>query len=541
MLRGQMMNRPLSIPAILDYAAELFPELGIVSVMPDGGIKRQGYVETRRRVAQLAHALKKLGVREGDRVATLAWNTHRHFEIYYATAAIGAVCHTINPRLPVSQIDFIMKHAGDALLFHDVDLANLAAEIPYATTLDDKVVVLGSAGDASSRRPAYESLLAEQPEEFEWLELDESAACGLCYTSGTTGEPKGALYSHRSAVLIAMMTIVSRMSSWPAAGKFLPVVPMFHVNAWGLPYSVPMSGGTLVMPGNRLDGESLFKLMDAEEVCSAWGVPTVWYGLLDAMDRHGRKPSGFAEIIVGGSAASGQLIERFEQDYGVAVKHAWGMTEMSPIGTGGMLMPDEQALGRKEKTRLQLSQGRRLFGVEMKIADDNGNRLPADGQHDGELMVRGPTVISGYYRNPRADSDAFDKNGWFRTGDRARLGPRGRLTLIDRIKDLIKSGGEWISSIDLEEAAMRHPDVAMCAAIGVPHEKWGERPVLVVVPRNGQSVDAEELTALMAGSVAKWQLPDRILFREALPMTGTGKVSKLELRRLIATELGEQA
>ncbi len=524
MLPGQMMNRPLSIPAIIDFAAETFPDTEIVTALPGGGTHRQTYHQTHARVARLAGALVALGVRPGDRVATLAWNTHRHFEIYYATAGIGAVCHTINPRLPPAQIDFIMRHAEDAVLFHDTDLAGLVGQLGHARALGDRVIALDD---------GYEALLDAAAPLRAWEAMDENAASGLCYTSGTTGDPKGALYSHRSCVLMALMIAAGRVSLCPPGGKFLPVVPMFHVNAWGLPYAAPITGNGLVMPGNRLDGESLFRLMDAEGVYSAWGVPTVWMGLLEAMDRHGRRPAGFEEVVIGGSAASGQMIERFEEGYGVRVHHCWGMTEMSPIGTSGVLEPQEAALDRKARTRLQLSQGRRLFGVEMKTVDETGVAQPADGQHDGELAVRGPTIISGYYRNPEADHSAFDAEGWFRTGDRARIGPRGRLRLVDRIKDLIKSGGEWISSIELEQVAMRHPGVAICAAVGMPHEKWGERPVLVVVPRPGERPDPEAIRAVLAQSLAKWQVPEEIVFRASLPMTATGKVSKLDLRRLL--------
>ena len=539
MLLGQMMQRPLLISDIITYAAEVFPDAEVVTSTVEGTRHRYSYRTALRRISQLAHGLIALGVRPGDRVATLAWNTYRHLEVYYAVSGIGAVCHTINPRLPVTQIDYILRHAEDVLLLHDVDLRTLVRQLPQVVGGQMGVVALCDqarlavdfeAGEAM----AYESVLAGQPDHFDWPLFDENTAAGICYTSGTTGNPKGALYSHRSSVLHAIGTIVGRCAEFPRGGRTLPVVPMFHVNAWGLPYSAPLSGQSLIMPGPRLDGDSLFKLMDEETVFSAWGVPTVWQVLLDAMDRHGRKPRGLGEVVVGGSAASGQLIDRFEEEYGVDVRHAWGMTEMSPVGTSGALGPHLDGTARDERTRAKLRQGHRIFGVELDIMDEEGNRLPHDGVTAGELLVRGNTVISGYFRNPEADATAFDKQGWFRTGDRARISADGWLILVDRVKDLIKSGGEWISSADLEEAAMRYPGMVACAAIGVPDEKWGERPVLVCKLKAGHPLDERALRELMGQSLAKWQLPDRIVVRESLPMTATGKISKKDLRSELA-------
>ena len=533
MLPGQMMVRPLAIPDIIDYAAEVHADDGLATAMPDGEVRFITYARSRERIARLASVLLSLGIGPGDRVATLAWNTFRHFEIYYATAGIGAVCHTINPRLPVEQIDYIMRHAGDSLLLFDSDLSHLVASIPLIAEGQIALVELADAGETGETL-SYEALLADHEPLETWLPVPETAASGLCYTSGTTGHPKGALYSHRSTVLFALTNIASRISTCPLGGKFMPAVPMFHVNAWGMPYIAPLGGNGLVLPGNRLDGDSLFALMDRERVYCGLGVPTIWHGLLAAMERNGRKPEGLQEIIVGGSAASGKMIASFQEVYGVNVHHAWGMTEMSPTGTTGILKPGERELDDAARDRLQLSQGRRLFGVEMKIAGEDGTDLPKDGQTAGELKVRGNSVIASYFNNESADEAAFDDDGWFRTGDRARIGPDGRLMLVDRIKDLIKSGGEWISSIDMEEAAMRHPQVASCAAIGIADEKWGERPILLVVAQDDATFDMESLRTLLAGSLAKWQMPDEIVLQDSLPMNANGKVSKRELREKFA-------
>jgi len=501
----------------------------------DGLRHRYRYRDAAKRIAQLAHALVVNGVKPGDRVATLGWNTYRHFEIYYAVSGIGAICHTINPRLPVSQIDFILNHAGDSWLFYDIDLSETVRRSEHIPISPIRLVALCEETqladiDAPGRATAYEFLLKGMDEDYSWPEFDEKMAAGLCYTSGTTGAPKGVLYSHRSTILHAMSSIIGKVCDFPIDGRILPAVPMFHVNAWGLPYSAPLAGQSLIMPGPRLDGERLFRLMDEELAYSAWGVPTVWQGLLDAMIRHERKPNGLCEILVGGSAASGHLIETFEERFDVIVRHAWGMTEMSPVGTSGTLTVEEAMLPRGERTRLQLRQGRRLFGVDMAIVDDDGIRLPHDGISTGELIVRGNSVIASYFENEDASAAAFDDEGWYRTGDRARITHDGWLTIVDRVKDLIKSGGEWISSAELEEAAMRFPGVFACAAIGIPDEKWGERPLLVVKMKADQTLDIEALRQAMSLTLAKWQLPDQIVIRDDLPMTATGKVSKKDLR-----------
>lgn len=529
---GMMMHRPLLVKDILTYGTGAHRRGEIISVRTEGDIHRQTYEQTGRRIAQLAHALEGLGVTFGDRVATLAWNGYRHFELYYAIAGIGAICHTINPRLSAEQLIYIVNHAEDRVLFLDTTFVPLVEAVldhlPKNLTF---VIMTDRAHMPDTTFPAlcYEELLEGQPESFDWPDMPEDTACGLCYTSGTTGNPKGALYSHRSTVLHALMTIVAQTVSFIEGKKVLPVVPLFHVNAWGLPFSALMSGLSLVMPGPKLDGPSLFQLMDDEEVFSAWGVPTVWMGLQAEMKAQGRKPKGFEDVVIGGSAAPRSMIEAFEA-LDINVCHAWGMTEMSPIGTHGTLPRWMDDAPLNKRIDYKQKQGRRCFGVDLKIVDDNGNPLPEDGRATGELYVRGNTVVSGYFRNEEASAKAFDKDGWFGTGDVATLDPDGFLTLRDRTKDLIKSGGEWISSIDLENAAMSHPAIASCAAIAVPHPKWDERPVLVAVAAGAEKPDLEDVQRHLSEHFAKWQLPDDLVWVDALPLTATGKVSKLTLR-----------
>ena len=535
-MQGMMMHRPLMITDILTYAAEAHPRAGIVSARTEGDIHRQTYPETLARVSQLAHALKGLGVAEGDRVATLAWNGYRHLELYYAISGTGAICHTINPRLSAEQMTYIVDHAGDKVLFTDTTFVpileglkdHLPAGLIYVIMTDRAHMPANSLNAL-----CYEELLEGQPDTYDWPQFDENTASGLCYTSGTTGNPKGALYSHRSTVLHALKIALSMGASLPEGAKVLPVVPLFHVNAWGLPYAAPMVGLSMVMPGPALDGPSLFKLMDGEGVFSAWGVPTVWMGLLAEIKAQGRIPDGFGELVVGGSAAPRVMIETFEK-LGVNVGHAWGMTEMSPIGTHGNMPGWVRDLPFDKKIDMKAKQGRRVFGVELKIVGEDGTRQPHDGKAAGELFVRGNTVISGYFNNAEATQKAMDAEGWFGTGDIASIDPNGFLSIQDRSKDLIKSGGEWISSIDLENAAMSHPAIASCAAIAMPHPKWDERPVLIAVAAGEERPTLDALHDHMAEHFAKWQLPDDIVWVETLPLTATGKVSKLTLRQQFA-------
>ncbi|WP_069300043.1 long-chain fatty acid--CoA ligase [Neptunicoccus sediminis] len=536
-MQGLMMNRPMRVNDILTFAAEVHGDSEIVSVTVEGGIHRTNYRAIDGRTRQLAKALLKLGVTEGDRVATLAWNGYRHFELYYGIAGIGAVCHTINPRLSAEQMIYIVNHAGDKVIFVDLTF------IPILNALQEHlpkdliyVAMTDRAHMPETDLPnllCYEELVEAEDADYDWPDFPEDTACALCYTSGTTGNPKGALYTHRSTVMHALMAGVSLQTSLSPGQRILPVVPLFHVNAWGLPYAAPLTGASLVFPGAALDGPSVYKLMQDEEVFSAWGVPTVWLGLLAEIKAQGGKPSAFGEVIIGGSAAPRSMIEAFE-GMDVSVCHAWGMTEMSPIGTVGLLNKTQDKLPQKERLDLKAKQGRRVFGVDLKIVDEDGNRLPHDGEAQGELYVRGNAIVSGYFNNEEASKTALDADGWFGTGDVAKITNDGMLTITDRAKDLIKSGGEWISSIDVENMAMSHPEVANCAVIAVPHPKWDERPLLVVVPTPDSSRDVASIQTHLSENLAKWQVPDEVIFVEDLPMTATGKVSKLTLRQRYA-------
>jgi fatty-acyl-CoA synthase len=530
------MNRPLLISALIDYAAEVHAAAPIVSQTVEGGIHRYGYRDARARIARLANALIGLGIKPGDRVATLAWNGYRHFELYFAISGIGAVCHTINPRLSVEQFNYIVNHAEDQALFFDLTFAPLVEKMAGGWKSVKHFVAMTDAAHLPAASPgmpklaAYEDLVAAADATITWPEFDENAAAALCYTSGTTGDPKGALYSHRSTVLHALFCLTGMGKAFGPDQSILPVVPMFHVNAWGLNYTAPATGTALVLPGAKLDGPSLFELMDAEHVRSSWGVPTVWLGLLAEMKKRGRKPVGLSEVVIGGSAAPRPMIETFERDYGINVVHAWGMTEMSPIGSIGRLSPEDDARPLAERVTLKTNQGHRMFGVDFKITDEDGKPLPHDGVAQGELHVRGNSIVSGYFKNEGASKVALDKDGWFGTGDVAKISERGVLTIVDRTKDLVKSGGEWISSIDVEGAALAHPGLANAAVIGIPHPKWTERPVLIAVKAPGADPSKEEILKLLEAKLAKWQLPDDVIFVDALPLGATGKVSKKDLR-----------
>ncbi len=535
-MQGMMMHRDLRIIDILTFAAEAFPDQGIVSARDEGDVHRIGYPEVLDRVARLAQALQRLGIGVGDRVATLAWNGHRHFELYYGVSGIGAVCHTVNPRLPAEQMTYILDHADDRVLCVDLSLVPLVEGIAEALPEGIRIVVMTDRAhmpDTALDVLCYEELLAAETGDFDWPEFPEDTAAGLCYTSGTTGNPKGALYSHRSTVLHALMVVAGHPQSLSSGKRALPVVPLFHVNAWSMPYTAPLAGMTMVMPGRYLDGASLYDLMEAEEVYTAWGVPTVWAGLQAEIEKRRQPPKGFRDLVVGGSAAPRAMIAAFEE-MGVKVNQAWGMTEMSPIGTRGLLPAALEGASLDEEIDAKTGAGRRLFGVDFKIVDDDGNVLPHDGEAAGELFVRGNTIIRGYFNNEAATEAAFDADGWFGTGDVATVDPNGRLVVRDRAKDLVKSGGEWISSIDLENNATAHPGIAACAVIAIPHPKWDERPVLVAVPAGEERPTLEQIHAHMAPHFAKWQLPDDIVFVDELPLTATGKVSKLTLRKRFA-------
>jgi 3-(methylthio)propionyl---CoA ligase len=533
-MRGLMMDRPLLIGALIQYAAEYHGDTEIVTRTTEGPIHRYNYAEAERRARQLARALTRLGVGFGDRVATIAWNNHRHFELYFAVSGMGAVCHTINPRLFGDQLRYIVNHAEDKLLFLDLTFVpiaeKMAAEWPgvrHYVIMTDRVHMPETSLPGAL---CYEDLVAGESSDFVWPEFDENTASSLCYTSGTTGNPKGALYTHRSTLLHSFAVCSANAVGISMRDRILPVVPMFHVNAWGIPYAAAMSGAKLVFPGPKLDGASLHELFTSEQVTLSLGVPTVWLGLLRYLDQTGKRLDGLKRVTVGGSAAPRAMIEAFEERYGVQCIHGWGMTEMSPVGT--LALPKAKHLDRPKEEQLTIKtrQGFPLFGVDMKVVAPDGRVLPHDGKASGELYVRGPWIIGAYYNDEEATSAAFDEEGWFRTGDVCTIDPDGYMIIVDRSKDVIKSGGEWISSIDLENAAMGHPDIAEAAVIGLPHPKWDERPLLIVVPKPGRQPSKEQITAFLGDKIARWQLPDDVVFVPELPHGGTGKVLKTRLR-----------
>ena len=528
---GLMMNKPLLISSLIEHAAKYHGVTEIVSRTVEGPIHRYTYAEARTRAKKLAQAPKRLGVGDGDRVATLAWNGYRHYELYYGVSGMGAVCHMINPRLFESQIAYIVNHAEDRLVFVDLTFVALLEKIaPQAKSVKGYVVMTDAAHMPETSLPSvmcYEDLIAAEDGDYDWPEFDENTASSMCYSSGTTGNPKGVLYSHRSTVLHAWASATPDMLGLAAADTVLPVVPMFHVNAWGLPYSSTLVGAKLVFPGLKMDGESLHELIATEGVTMSAGVPTVWLGLLDYLERTGKRVDGFERCVIGGSATPRAMSEKFEEKYGVRVLHAWGMTEMSPLGTVNHPkhgMEDETAEERYDR---QIKQGRPCYGVDMKIVGDGNTPLPEDGKAFGELKVRGYWVCSQYYRG---EGTSHDSDGWFATGDVATIDGDGYMHVTDRSKDVIKSGGEWISSIELENIAVGHPGVFEAAVVGVPHPKWDERPLLVVVRAEGSKVEAEELLSYYAGKVAKWWIPDDVAFVEELPHTATGKLLKMDLR-----------
>jgi acyl-CoA synthetase (AMP-forming)/AMP-acid ligase II len=532
---GLMMGQPLLISSILDYAADHHGRTEMVSCTADQPAHRTTYEELRRRTRQLANALlHRLKVRAGDRIATLAWNDHRHFELYYGISGIGAVCHTINPRLFPEQIAYIANHAGDRFLFTDPMFLPLLERLEGRLGAIEAIVVLCDAGHmpASSRERllCYETLIGDQPDEFAWPTLDEATASGLCYTSGTTGHPKGVLYSHRAIVLHSLAALQPDAMGISSRDVVLPAVPMFHVNAWGLPYTCPMIGARLVMPGPRMDGAGLFEQFEREGVTFSAGVPTIWFNLLGHLKETGRRPSTLRKVVIGGAAAPRSMIQSFEEDYGVEVVHAWGMTEMTPLGLVGTLKAGMSELPPEERYPIKQKQGHAVWGVEIKIVDDEGRTLPHDGRASGLLYVRGPWVASAYFEDEPASRDAFDAQGWFKTGDVATVDPESYVQLTDRAKDLIRSGGEWISSIDLENAAVAHPALAEAAAIAIAHPKWGERPLLVAVRKPGAAVEKADILAFLEDKVARFWLPDDVVFVEELPHTATGKIRKSALR-----------
>ncbi len=531
-LMGQMMQMPLLISSLITHAEHHAADTEIVSRRVEGDLHRYTWSAVAARSRQVAGALDRLGLGFSDRVATLAWNGYRHLELYFGITGSGRVVHTINPRLAPDQIAWIANHAEDQVLFFDMTFLPIVKAVWSKCETVKHWIALCDPDKlpADSGIPglmSYEAWIAAETDRYRWPQFDENSAAALCYTSGTTGNPKGALYSHRSTILHAYGAALPDAISLSARDSILPVVPMFHVNAWGIPYSAAMTGAKLVFPGAALDGKSVYELIESEGVTMAAGVPTVWLGLLNHTAQHGLKFSTMRRTVIGGSACPPAMIKTFRDDYGVTVLHAWGMTEMSPLGTVCNLKFSQSGLNAEERLAVMAKQGRAVYGVDMKIVDPDGKDVPWDGTTSGDLHVRGPWIISSYFKNEGGDPLM---DGWFPTGDVATIDPQGFLQITDRSKDVIKSGGEWISSIDVENIAMAHPAVAIAACIAVPHPKWDERPLLVVMKKPGADVTREQLLAFFEGKTAKWQVPDDVVFVDAIPLGATGKIQKIKLR-----------
>jgi fatty-acyl-CoA synthase len=537
-MKGLMMETPLLISSIAQHAEKFHGDREIVSVTADNPQHRYTFREAMARAKQLANALGRLGVKQGERVASLAWNDYRHLEVYYGVSGSGYVCHTINPRLFPEQIVYIINHAEDRFICVDAMfvplLEAIADKIP---NIEGFIVMTDEAHMPDTSLPnvmCYETLVAAEAPVFDWPEFDERTASALCYTSGTTGNPKGVLYDHRSTILHAYGTLAIDVAGISSRDVVLPVVPFFHVNAWGIPYSALIAGAKLVLPGPKMgDGEALYALMDGEDVTMALGVPTVWMALLQYTEKAGKRLDKLQRSLVGGAAVPRAMIEAFRDKHGVELRQGWGMTETSPIGTVNTIKAGLESLSNDEQLDLATKAGRGIFGVEMRIVDDNGEELPWDGEAFGALQVRGPWICSDYFKL-EGSGGTHSEDGWFETGDVATIDPEGYMAITDRTKDVIKSGGEWISSIELENAAMGHPAVAEAAVIGVAHAKWTERPLLVVVKAEGADVSKEDLLAYFDGKVATWWVPNDVVFVDELPHTATGKVKKIELRKQFA-------
>jgi acyl-CoA synthetase (AMP-forming)/AMP-acid ligase II len=534
---GNMMDNPLLISGLIEHAISSHPNSEIVSrrCEHDGignQIHRYAMKDAAKRSKQIANALIDMGAKPSDRIATLAWNNYRHFELYFGVSGIGSVLHTINPRLFPEQLVYIINHAEDRWIFVDLSFVPLLEAIQdQISSVEGFIIMADSANmpETSLKNVmCYETLISRASDELEWPSFDENTAACLCYTSGTTGNPKGVLYSHRSTVIHAMSETSSEAVGMSSSSCVLPVVPMFHVNAWGIPYAGAMTGAKLVFPGPGMDGASLWELIETEEPDLLLGVPTVWLMLLNHMDEIGKTLSSVKNVIVGGSAAPLSMIKKFDQVHDAFLVHAWGMTEMSPLGTSNVENSLMKNMPIEERYRLQQKQGRPVFGVEMKIVDDNGQVLPHDGIAFGRLLVRGPWVINRYYKSD--DMSSFE-NGWLDTGDVANIDANNYLGIVDRSKDVIKSGGEWISSIDLENAAVDHPDIIEACVIAAAHEKWDERPLLLAILKPGSTTSGDDIKAFLEDKIAKFWMPDEVIFVDSLPHTATGKLLKIHLRK----------
>ena len=530
---GLMQDWPLLCYRIIDHAAKFHGGRKVITRSIEGPIQTTDYTAIRANALKVAQRLEKDGIKLGDRVATLAWNTWRHLEAWYGILGIGAIYHTVNPRLFPDQIAWIVNHAGDRIMMTDLTFVPLLEKIADKLPSIERYVILTDAAHmpktSLKNAIAYEDWIGAVDGDFEWKIFDENTAAGMCYTSGTTGHPKGVLYSHRSNVLHAFMASMPDCKNLSSRDVVLPVVPLFHANGWSLAFSTPMVGATMVMPGAKLDGASIYELLNTYKVTFTAAVPTVWLMLLQDLEKTGGKLPYLKRVVIGGSACPRAITQTFQDKYGVEVVHAWGMTEMSPLGSLCTMKPEYADLTGEAKLDIGMKQGHPPFGVDMKITDDAGNPLPWDGKTFGRLKVRGPAIARTYYKSE--GDPVFEKDGWFDTGDVATMDEYGYMQITDRAKDVIKSGGEWISSIDLENLAVGHPKVAEAAVIGVAHPKWDERPLLVIVLKKGEASTKEEILAFMQGKIAKWWIPDDVVFVDEIPHTATGKIQKLTLRQ----------
>ena len=535
---GNMINSQLLISGLIEHAEAYHSDTEIVSRTVEGPIHKYTLKDAANRSRKLANALDKLGLRKGNVVGTLAWNTFRHFELYFGVSGIGCIVNTVNPRLFPEQLIYIINHAENQYLFIDLSFVELVESISDSLETVKGIIVLTDRENMPETKlenvMCYEELLANESDEYVWPNFDENTASSLCYTSGTTGDPKGVLYSHRSTILHTWIVSAGNVGNISSSSVILPVVPMFHVNAWGIPYATAMFGAKLILPGPLLDGASIFELIDKEKPDLLMGVPTVWLGLLQYLNETNQTLESVTTALVGGSAAPRAMIQEFEEKHDVFLMHGWGMTEMSPLGTATSRTVEMDHMEIESRYDLQQKQGKTFYGLEMTIADDEGKELPKDGVVFGRLLVKGPTVVERYFKS---EESSLDENGWFDTGDVAKIHPEGYMEIVDRSKDVIKSGGEWISSIDLENAAVGHPSVAEACVIGVSHEKWDERPLLLIVKVESQEISKEEILVFLEDKVAKWWLPNDVIFVNDLPHTATGKLLKTNLREKYKSHL----
>ena len=538
-MNGNMMGWDLTIPQAISHAEKYNYDGKLISRELDGSIKETTYGESIKRSKKLANALSKLGINLHDRVATIAWNNSRHFETYFGVSGMGAVLHTLNPRYSPAQLVYILNHAEDKVLIIDPTFIPLVEGVQDQLNFVETIIIAAEKSsipdNSLNNSCSYDDLLEQESIEYQWPDLSEDTSSALCYTSGTTGNPKGVLYSHRSTILHAIS--IAGTMGFESSSAVLPVVPMFHVNAWGVPYSALINGFTLVLPGHALDGESLYELVQKESVDCLLGVPTVWLGLLQYLEGKGLKMESVNQVLVGGSAAPYAMIKAFDEQHDAFLTHGWGMTEMSPLGTINTQTKKAMSLPTEERYQLQTKQGYPMFGVEIKTVDDKNEELPRDGEASGALKVKGPWIMHTYYK---ADEPAVDDEGWFDTGDVATIHPDGCMQIVDRAKDVIKTGGEWISSIDLENAALTHENILEACVVGVPHPKWDERPLLFLITKDGNEIEKQDINDFLLEKVVKWWLPDDIIFVKELPHGATGKLLKVDLREKYKEHLMEK-